>query len=152
MSTKLPPESFVALAAVAWADGRMSKDEAKGLVTAAEKLGLEGEELEKVQRATKEKVDIDGFDATNLSGYQRLLTYGLATWLSRLDGVQGGAEIDSIKKLASKLTSNEISAFKLQTAASAAFDTAMLPEGRRPERYDFAKLEATLRERVPTVK
>lgn len=152
MSTKLPPESFVALAAVAWADGRMSRDEAKGLVHAATTLGLEGEALAKVENATKEKVAIDTFDATSLSSWERLLTYGLASWLTRLDGLQGGAEIESLKKLAEKLQSNEVSPFKLQSAASAAFDTAMGKDGRKPDRYDFAAFEAALRVRLPTVK
>lgn len=152
MSTSLPPQSFVALAAVAWADGRMSKDEATGLVHAAKTHGLEGDALADVERATRQKVGIEAFDASGLSSWQRLVTYGLATWLSRLDGVQGGAEIGSLKELSSKLQSDEVTAFKLQNAASAAFDVAMQPEGRRPERYDFATFESTLRTRLPTVK
>lgn len=152
MSTKLPPESFVALAAVAWADGRMSKDEAVGLVHAAKTLGLEGDALATVERATKEKVAIDAFDPSSLSSWERLLTYGLASWLTRLDGLQGGAEIDSLKQLAQKLQSNEVSPFKLQSAASAAFDTAMAKDGRKPDRYDFGAFEAALRTRLPTVK
>lgn len=152
MSNQLPPESFVALAAVAWADGRMSKDEATGLVLAAKHHGLDGDALASIERAVKEKVAIDAFDPTGLSSWQRLVTYGLATWLSRLDGLQGGAEIGSLKQLAAKLQSDEVTAFKLQSAASAAFDVAMQPEGRRPERYDFATFESTLRTRLPTVK
>jgi hypothetical protein len=152
MPTKLPPQTFVALAAVAWADGRMSKAEAAGLVHAAKTLGLDGDDLARVERSTKEKVGLDAFDAAKLSGWERLVTYGLASWLSRLDGVQQGTEIDSLKALAKKLETSEITPFKLQHAASTAFDTAMLPEGRRPERYDFGAFEAALRTRLPTVK
>ncbi|MGK4495691.1 hypothetical protein ACSLVN_28170, partial [Klebsiella pneumoniae] len=36
-------------------------------------------------------------------------------------------------------------------AAAAANDIACLPEGGRPERYDFVKLAARLRERLPQV-
>jgi hypothetical protein len=36
--------------------------------------------------------------------------------------------------------------------AAAAYDIACLPEGGRPERYDFQKLVARLRERMPQVK
>ena len=152
MSTKLPPQSFVALAAVAWADGRMSKNEAIGLITAAKTLGLSGDELASAETATKEKVSIDTFDAEGLSTWDRLLTYGLATWLARLDGVTQGAELDSLRKLAGKLENAEVTAFKLKSAASAAFDVAMQPEGRRPDKYDFAGFEKILRERLPTVK
>lgn len=152
MPTKLPPQSFVALSAVAWADGRMSKNEATGLLAAAKALGLEGEELAKVETATKEKVSIDEFDAAGFSTWDRLLTYGLATWLARLDGVTQGAEIDSLRKLEGKLENADVTQFKLKSAASAAFDTAMQPEGRRPEKYDFGGFEKILRERLPTVK
>lgn len=152
MPTKLPPQSFVALSAVAWADGRMTKNEATGLLAAAKALGLDGADLASVEAATKEKASIDDFDGTGLSTWERLLTYGLATWLARLDGVTQGAEIDSLRKLEGKLESGEVTAFKLKSAASAAFDVAMQPEGRRPDKYDFASFESTLRQRLPTVK
>lgn len=152
MPTKLPPQSFVALSAVAWADGRMSKNEATGLLAAAKALGLDEGELAAVEKSTKEKVSIDAFDATGFSTWDRLLTYGLATWLARLDGVTQGTEIDSLRALEGKLEGGEVTTFKLKSAASAAFDVAMQPEGRRPEKYDFAGFEATLRQRLPTVK
>lgn len=152
MSSTLPRESFVALAAVAWADGRMSTQESKGLLHAARSLGVEGDDLAAIEGATKEKVSMDAFDASSLSTWQRLLTYGLAVWLARLDGLTQGAEIDSLKQLAGKLESEEVSPFKLQHAASTAFDVAMLPEGRRPDRFDFGAFESQLRTRLPTVK
>ncbi len=150
MATQLPNESFVALAAVAWADGRMSRDEALGLIKAATNAGLEGDALASVERATKEKVELDAFDAGKLSAWERLVTYGLATWLSRVDGVQQGAELDSLRALATKLGSSEVTEHKLAAAAAVAFDVAMQPKGRRPDRYDFAAFEKTLKERFPT--
>lgn len=152
MTTTLPPESFVALAAVAWADGRMSKDEAAGLLTAAKRYGLDGDALSAVERATKEKVELESFDASSLSTWDRLLTYGFANWLSRLDGVQGGSEIASLRALARKLESAEVTDFKLRSAASTAFDVAVLPDGQRPERYDFAAFEAKLLVKFPKAK
>ena len=152
MKTKLPSESFVALASVAWADGRMSKSEAEGLLHAAKAQGLEGEELATVEAATKESVSLDSFDGSVLSDWERLATYGIACWLSRLDGVQHGAEIASLEALASALTTDQVTPFKLKHAASTAFDVAMMPEGRRPDRFDFAAFEEQLRTRLPTVK
>jgi hypothetical protein len=149
MATKLPNESFVALAAVAWADGRMSKDEALGLVKAAKNAGLEGDDLATVERATKDKVGIDAFDASKLTTWERLVTYGLASWLTRVDGVQQGAELESLRKLASKLTSSEVTDHRLAAAAAVAFDVAMQPAGRKPDRYDFEAFEKTLKDRFP---
>lgn len=151
MATKLPNESFVALSAVAWADGRMSQGEALGLVKAAKNAGLEGDDLSAVERATKDRVLLDAFDASKLSGWERLLTYGLASWLSRVDGVQQAAELDTLRALAAKLISTEVTDHKLAAAAAVAFDVAMQPAGRRPDRFDFAALEKTLKERFPTL-
>jgi hypothetical protein len=149
MATNLPSQSFVALAAVAWADGRMSTAEAAGLSSAAKAAGLEGDELAAVERAIKEKSDIDSFDASGLSDWTRLFTFGVANWLSRLDGVQQRAELDSLRVLAGKLAFGELDDHKLKVAEACAFDVTMLPEGRRPERFDFAALETKLRERFP---
>ncbi len=151
MAGKLPKSTFLAIASVAWADGRMSKAEAQGLVHAAKTLGLEGDELASVERATKDKVGIDAFDPAGLSDWEKLVTFGLANWLSRLDGVQQGAELDSLRALHGKLVGGDVTDYKLRSAAAIAFDVAMLPEGRRPDRFDFGALEAQLAERFPTV-
>jgi len=151
MPSKLPKSTFVAIATVAWADGRMSKAEATGLVHAAKTLGLEGDDLAAVERATKEKVTIDAFDPSGLTTWEKLVTFGLANWLSRLDGVQQGAELDSLRALHGKLEGGEVTDYKLRSAAAIAFDVAMMPEGRRPDRFDFGALEAQLAERFPTV-
>jgi hypothetical protein len=152
MATKLPRESFVALAAVAWADGRMNKVEADGLLHAARTLGLAGDDLAAVERAATAKVGLEAFDPSKLSAWERLLTYGLATWLSRIDGVQQSGEIVSLRTLAERLATAEVTEHRLRAAAAVAIDVAMLPGGRRPDRYDFAAFDARLNERVPAVK
>lgn len=151
MPSKLPKPTFLAIASVAWADGRMSKAEAQGLVHAAKALGLEGDDLAAVENATKEKVTIDAFDPAGLTDWEKLVTFGLANWLSRLDGVQQGAELDSLRALHGKLVGGDVTDYKLRSAAAIAFDVAMMPEGRRPDRFDFGALEAQLAERFPTV-
>jgi hypothetical protein len=152
MSTKLPKESFVALAAVAWADGRMTPAEAQGLSHAARSLGIEGEDLAAVERATRERVRLEQFDASSLTAWERLLTFGLANWLSRLDGVQQAAELESLRELGRKMEHDEITDHRLRSAAAVAINIAMLPDGRRPDRYDFVAFETQLNERLPAIK
>jgi len=153
MSTpKLPPESFVALAAVTWADGRMTASEKEGLRHAAKALGLEGDDLATVERATEEKVSLEGFDGSSLSTWERLVTYGVACWLARVDGVKQADELESLRALAAGFESDEVTPFKLQHAASTAFDVTMAPEGRRPDKFDFAEFEKQLRDRLPSLK
>jgi hypothetical protein len=127
----------------------MSKAEATGLLTAAKAAGLDGAALAVVEKATTEKTTLDAFDPQSLSDWSRLVTYGVAHWLSRLDGVQQRAEVDSLEALARKLTFGEIDDHKLKSAAACAFDVSMMPEGRRPDRFDFGALEGKLRERFP---
>jgi len=146
MSIKLPREAFVALAAVGWADGSLRRSEVTGLVEAAKKHGLEGEDLAAVERSTRSAVSLEALDPGPMSTWDRVVTYALASWLARLDGVQSTSETQVLKELGTRLGLAEPIR---ERAAGAAFDIAVLPEGGRPERYDFAGLAARLRERLP---
>jgi len=149
MSIHLKRESFLAIAAVGWADGRMSREEAAGLVRAAKECGLEGDDLSVVEKAAKEGgATLDGYDPSALSGWERALTYAIASWLARIDGVVDPSERASLKQLGSAL---DLPADKLGFAASAAFDVSCLPGGHRPEKYDFAALEKQLRIKLPSL-
>jgi hypothetical protein len=136
----------MALAAMGWADGALKPNEAKALLHAAKACGLEGDELQAVERATRETVTLDQVDVEGLTQWERVLTYALASWVGRLDGVLSSDEHENLKQLGNKLDVAEPLRVR---ASSAAFDVALLPEGGRPEKYDFAKLEARLREKLP---
>jgi uncharacterized membrane protein YebE (DUF533 family) len=138
----------VAIAAVAWADGRMSKDEAAGLMRAAQESGLGGDALASVEKATKEKTGLDGFDPGALTPMQKALIYAIASWMARIDRTMQTAERESLKQLGSRLG---LSADKLASAAAGAADVAVLPKGNRPDKFDFKALGARLRERLPTL-
>jgi uncharacterized membrane protein YebE (DUF533 family) len=146
MSIHLPPQSFVALAAVGWADGTLKRSEATALVDAARKHGLEGADLAAVEQSTRSAVALDAFDPGAMSAWDRVVTYALASWLARLDGVQSADESAVLRRLGERLGLDD---GLRQRAASAAFDIAVLPDGGRPDRYDFVKLVARLREKLP---
>lgn len=146
MTAKLPKQSFVALAAVGWADGTLKRSEATALVDAARKLGLEGDDLAAVEQSTTAAVSLDAFDHGTMTLWECIVTYALASWLARLDGVQSADESAVLKKLGERLGLDD---GLRQRAAGAAFDIAVLPEGGRPDRYDFEKLVARLHERLP---
>lgn len=148
MAIKLPPQSFVALAAVGWADGSLMRTEATALVDAARKLGLEGTDLAAVEQSTGSPVQLDAFDPGEMTLWERVVTYALATWIGRLDGVQSTSESDVLRRLGDRL---HLDGGLRQRASGAAFDVSVLPEGGRPDRYDFAKLVARLHERLPQV-
>ena len=149
MALELKRESFLAIVAVAWADGRMSRDEATGLTLAARACGLGDDDIAAIEAAAKNGgVTLDGFDPSPLSGWQRALTYAIAAWLARLDGVVDATERESLKTLGKAL---DLPPHKLVSASTAAFDVACLAGGHRPEKYDFAALEQRLREKLPSL-
>ena len=146
MATVLPKESFLAIAAVAWADGRMTKNEAAGLRRAAEVNGLSGDDLNAVATATEEKVSLDDLDLGGLTDWQLALSYAFANWLAALDGIVNAEEVQSLRTLGDR---TGLPNPKLQAARSAAFDIAVLPGGDRPDKYDFAAVEERLKEKLP---
>jgi uncharacterized membrane protein YebE (DUF533 family) len=146
MALTLPSQVFVALAAVAWADGRLTRAEGTALVEAARKHGLDADELAAVAHSMSAPVAVDAFDPGALTQWQRVVTYALASWLARVDGVQSSSESAVLGKLGDRLGVEE---GLRQRAAGAAFDIAVLPEGGRPDRYDFEKLVARLHEKMP---
>ncbi len=148
MSLSLPRESFLAIATVGWADGWMKKTEIEGLLTAAKACGLEDDDRSEVAVATKDGVDLDTLDLSVLGPWERALTYAIASWLAKLDGITNAQELKALKALGGRL---DLPAQKLELAASAAFDIACLPEGHRPEKFDFDALAARLKEKLPTL-
>ena len=140
-------QRFVALAAVAWADGRMSKNEAAGLMHAAQNLGLDEIGMGVVGRVTQNETSLDELDPEGMHDWEKLVTYALACWLARVDGIANAEELDSLRDLGFRLGIDE---HKQHKAASAVSDVAILPGGHRPEKFDFARLIEVLREKLPT--
>jgi len=144
----LRKQGFVAIAAIARADGLLLADEVNGLLGAARAVGLCESELAEVEHALREGVPLAQVDLSELSGPEKVLTYALAHWLAMVDGIVNTAELASLRELASKL---DLPDAKLKAAASAAFDIVCLPGGHRPEKFQFALLEARLREKLPAL-
>ncbi len=148
----LPVQSFLALAAIGWADGSLQRIESAGLLRAAREAGIEGNDYTAIEGAAKNRSGADKLDALDLGGlgqWEQVLTYALAAWFAQLDGVLSTSEVETMKHLGDRLGLAEPLRVR---AAAAANDIACLPGGGRPERYDFQKLAARLRERLPQVK
>jgi hypothetical protein len=146
MQTKLPLASFLALAAIGWADGSLQRVERDGLARAARECGVTGDELALLERAASAPRTLDGVDLGGLSRWEQVLTYALASWFAGLDGVISTSEHDTMVRIGEKLGLDE--ALRAR-AAAAASDIACLPGAARPERYDFVKLVDRLHERLP---
>ena len=144
----LRKEGFLAVVAVARADGLLRADESRGLLGAAKEVGLNDAELAEVQAALGSGIVLESLDLSVLSGSEKALTYAFAMWLAKVDGVVNAEELATLRKLGAQLALPEP---KLKSAASAAFDIMCLPGGHRPEKFEFSKLEARLRDKLPAL-
>jgi hypothetical protein len=145
MST-LPKESYLALVAVGWVDKQLQKVEVTGLMRAAKEAGLPEQDISAIEAATKAPMDLAALDFSGLGQWEQVLTYALAAWIAQVDGVVSTSETDLLADLGTKLGLAEP---LRKRAAVAANDIACLPEGGRPDKYDFQKLIARLKERMP---
>jgi uncharacterized membrane protein YebE (DUF533 family) len=142
---RLGKDIFVALAAIAWADGQLDPDEADAIVRAAVDEGLSLEEIADIEESTKKPVDLGVIDRGSLSKDDRLFVYAVACWIARMDGTVSAAESDALAKLGERLGVPERPRVHAEAIAR---EIAELPEGDRPARYDLAALRRTLGERL----
>ena len=143
--TRLGQDVYIALAAIGWADGKLDPEEADAIVRTALEEGLEIEEIEEIESATKEPVDIGEIDRRNLSKEDRLFVYAVASWMTRLDGVVADAEAEALAKLGAAL---KVPERPREHADQIAQEVANLPEGDRPARYDLVGLRRIISERL----
>lgn len=148
MSFALPKQSFLALAAIGWVDGSLQRIEAEGLIRAAKEGGLSEADVAEIQSATKAKQDLSAIDVSGFGKWEQVLTYALGAWFAQLDGVVSTSEHETLVALGDKLG---LDAPLRKRAAAAAYDIACLPEGGKPGKYDFGKLVARLKEKLPQV-
>src|SRR6187431_3031724 len=129
---------YLALAAVGWADGELDREEADAIVRTALEEGLE------IEEATQRPIDIGVIDRKNLSKEDRLFVYGVASWITRLDGVVSEGEQSALAKLGDAL---KVPEKPRNVVDGIAQDVANLSDGR-PARYDLLALRRIIAERL----
>jgi uncharacterized membrane protein YebE (DUF533 family) len=143
--SKLGRDVYLALAAIGWADGKLDGDEADAIVRTALDEGLELEEIEEIEAATKAPIDLGVVDRKNMSKADRLFVYAVASWMTRLDGKVTKDETAALEKLGDQL---KVPAAPREHADAIAQEIADLPDGDRPHRYDLKRLRETIAERL----
>jgi hypothetical protein len=160
----LPEDAFLALAAVAWADGRLDPDEADAIVRAAADEGISIEGLESIEgsvKAYRERPhdgprdgphdgkrgdpDLSFLDRSNMTKHDRVFLYGVACWISQLDRIVTPEESDTLQRLGERLGVPD----RLRARAEELTrEIASLPDGDRPDRYDLARLRERIGDRL----
>jgi uncharacterized membrane protein YebE (DUF533 family) len=143
--TGLRKDIFIALAAIAWADGTLEADEADAIVRAASEAGLSLEEIAGIEEATKERVDLGVIDRSGMSKEDRLFVFAIACWIAQIDGGVTEAESVALAKLGERLGIPERARGQAEAVAR---QVAEMPEGDRPARYDLGALRRILGERL----
>jgi uncharacterized membrane protein YebE (DUF533 family) len=142
---RLGRDVFIALAAIGWADGKLDADEADAIVRTAVDEGLEIEEIEEIEAATKSKVELGVIDKSGMSKADRLFVYAVAAWMTRLDGKRDEAEAAALDRLGTIL---RVPDRPREQADEIALAIADMPEGDRPAMMDLPKLRKTIAERL----
>lgn len=142
---KLGRDVFIALAAIGWADGHLDEDEADAIVRTAMEEGLELDEIGEIEEATKQRVDLNVIDRSNMTKADRLFVYAVASWMTRLDGVVTVQEQLALDQLGELL---KIPKAPREHADAIAKEVAELPEGDRPARFELRALRATIQTRL----
>jgi uncharacterized membrane protein YebE (DUF533 family) len=142
---RLQKDVFIALAAIAWADGKLDPDEADAIVRAAVDEGLGLDEIASIEEATSKKTDLGFIDRSSMSKQDRLFVYAVACWIARMDGHVTAEETAALAQLAERLGIPER---PRAAAESIAREVAELPEGDRPPRYDLARVRRVIGERL----
>jgi uncharacterized membrane protein YebE (DUF533 family) len=143
---RLHPDVFVALAAIAWADGTLDPEEADAIVRAAVDAGLSLQEIAQIEAATVAKVDLERtLDRSTMTKEDRLFVYAVACWIARLDGKVTLEESDALAALGEKLSIPDRVRARAEALAS---EVAQLPDGDRPLRYDLGRLRALIGDKL----
>jgi len=143
--SKLGRDVYLALAAIGWADGQLDEEEADAIVRTALEEGLELEEIQEIEAATQQPVDIGVIDRKNMTKEDRLFVYAVASWMTRLDGRVSAKELGALARLGEAL---KVPEGPREHADAIAQDVANFAEGDRPARYDLMALRRIIGERL----
>jgi tellurite resistance protein len=138
MDVNIGRDTLLALAAVAWADGKLDPKEATGLRSAARQLSLARDDLTLLERSLAERVGLDQVETLRMQRLTRLFTYAAATWIAELDGALSQQEEAALELLGDRLGLSKVARERASDVArgnSASGDA---------EAYDLLKLRSRL--------
>lgn len=132
---------YLALAAVGWADGKLTTEAADAIVRTALEEGLDLDVIGEIEAATKTPTDVGVVDRMNMSKSDRLYVYAVASWIAQLDGAMSDKELDALKKLGTALGVPET-----PRKHADAIMREIAEHDDRPARFDLRTLRRTLDE------
>lgn len=134
---------YIALAAVGWADGQLTRQAADAILRTAAEEGLDIDSLQKLEEAVKNRVDVGVVDRMNMSKSDRLFVYAVASWIATIDGEASVRTQETLEQLAKALGVPEA---PRQRADEILREIAS--EADRPDRFELRTLRETLDQRL----
>ena len=135
MDVNIGRDTLLALAAIAWADGKMDPKEASGIRAAARQLALSPEDSRALEDALGRRTGIEEVETIRMSRLTRLFTYAVAHWVAQLDGALSADEESTLGLLGDRLGLSVVARERAKTVALAQAGDAA---------YDLVKLRAKL--------
>lgn len=134
---------YIALAAVGWADGQLTRRAADAILRTAAEEGLDIEELQRLEEAVSKPVDVGVVDRMHMSKSDRLFVYAVASWIATLDGEASTRTQDALGQLAVALGVPEAPRRHADDVIR-----EIASQDSRPDRFDVRALRSTLDERL----
>ena len=103
MDMNIGRDTLLALAALAWSDGKLDPREAAGIRSAAQQLSLPNNERSLLEEALTKTVSLDQVETVRMTRLTRLFTYAAACWIAELDGGLSAAEQGALDLLGDRL-------------------------------------------------
>jgi tellurite resistance protein len=136
----LGSDVYCALAALAWADGFLSDEDAEAITRVAEYDGLDPDSLARLKSRITQRVTLNSIDIAQLTQEDRLFVYAVGWWIARLDGAVSRHENQALAELASMLS---LTPQQCELARTEALEVTA-SSGRRPADYDLVALRRRL--------
>lgn len=137
-SPQLPREAFLALASVAWADGTLDPPEVDAIARAAVEEGFDLGEIESIQKAIAQPVEIGNIDVSRLDASDRYYVYAMAVWVAAIDRGVGDKEHQVLSALQARLGLSALAAAAMEQAVC---DLLVKPGGMRTSRFALDQLK-----------
>ena len=134
---------YIALAAVGWADGQLTRGAADAILRTAAEEGLDIDSLQKLEEAVKRPVDVGVVDRMNMSKSDRLFVYAVASWIATLDGEASTRTQEALSQLGGALGVPEAPRHHADEIMR-----EIAAQDKRPDRFDLKSLRGTLDERL----
>lgn len=145
MSTRpiLGRDVYLALAAVAWADGQLTQEAGDAIVRTALEEGLDLDTVQEIEEAVKTPQTIGSINRLTMSKSDRLFVYAVASWITLLDGRVTEREEDVLSRLATALSVPPV-----PRAHADAIMKEIASKGNRPDKFDLFGLRRRLDEEL----